>query len=315
MTEFRLVFMGTPELAAPSLESLLDAGHQVVCVYTQPPRPAGRGRRETRSAVHEFAARRGIEVRCPATLRDDAVQTEFAALGADAAIVVAYGLILPLAILKAPRFGCFNIHASLLPRWRGASPIQRAIMAGDDETGITIMQMDEGLDTGPMVLAEALPITATTTAEELHDDLAALGARLVTEALDLIAAGRLSPRPQPDDGATYAAKLTRGDGALDWRRPAVELERQVRALNPWPGTWFACGSEHIRVLAAATAESAAGAAPGTVLDDAPTVACGDGALRLVRLQRPGRAAMDSADFLRGFSLPPGACLPALGDAT
>ena len=310
----RLVFMGTPQLAVPSLAALLDAGHQVVCVYSQPPRPAGRGQREMRSPVHEFAAAKEIEVRCPESLRDEAVQADFAALGADAAVVAAYGLILPAAILQAPRFGCINVHASLLPRWRGASPIQRAIMAGDDETGITIMQMDEGLDTGPMILSEALPITAATTAQELHDRLAVLGARLITEALDGIAAGHLEPRPQPEVGATYAAKLTRADGALDWRRPAVELDRMVRALNPWPGTWFVCGDERVRVLAAEPLSDGGSAAPGTVINEVPTVACGDGALRLTRLQRPGKAAMDAADFLRGFALPAGSVLALPQDA-
>ncbi len=303
----RLVFMGTPDLAVPVLTALVAAGHHVVSVYTQPPRPAGRGRRETRSPVHQFAADEAIEVRCPETLRDDRVQNDFAALGADAAVVAAYGLILPPAILSAPRHGCLNVHASLLPRWRGASPIQHAIMAGDDETGITIMQMDEGLDTGAVVLAAAEPITAETTAEQLHDRLAALGARLIVEALEGIAAGRLRPRPQPADGVTLAPKLTRADGVLDWRRPAAELARKVRALNPWPGTWFTCGGIRIRVLAADAAEAkdAGAAEPGTVMDGAPTVACGAGALRLTRLQRPGRAALDADAFLRGFSLPAG----------
>ena len=316
----RLVFMGTPEIAVPVLAALVAAGHRVICVYTQPPRPAGRGRREMRSPVHCFAADNGIEARCPETLRDPGVQADFAALGADAAVVAAYGLILPPAILSAPGYGCLNVHASLLPRWRGASPIQHAIMAGDTETGVTIMQMDEGLDTGAIVLAEAVAITPATTAEQLHDRLSALGARLVTAALDGLAAGRITLQPQPDDGVTHAPKLTRADGALDWRRPAAELARKVRALNPWPGTWFACGGMRVRVLAADVADAAdvaksATAAPGTVVDTTPTVACGEGALRLTRLQRPGKAAMDAASFLRGYSLPAGTRLPPPEDAS
>ncbi len=309
----RLVFMGTPEIAVPVLAALVEAGHRVICVYTQPPRPAGRGRREMRSPVHCFAADNGIEARCPETLRDPGVQADFAALGADAAVVAAYGLILPPAILSAPGYGCLNVHASLLPRWRGASPIQHAIMAGDGQTGVTIMQMDEGLDTGAIVLAEAVAITPATTAEDLYDRLSALGARLVTAALDGLAAGRITLQPQPDDGVTHAPKLTRADGRLDWRRPAAELARRVRALNPWPGTWFTCGNERIRVLAAEPTD--AESAPGTITDDAATVACGEGALRLTRLQRPGKAAMDAASFLRGYSLPAGTRLPPPEDAS
>jgi methionyl-tRNA formyltransferase len=316
MASLRLVFMGTPRIAVPILAALIEAGFEVVCVYTQPPRRAGRGQRETRSAVHRFAAAAGIEVRTPATLRDAAVQAAFAALNADAAAVAAYGLILPAAILDAPRLGCLNVHASLLPRWRGAAPIQHAILAGDDTTGVTIMCMDEGLDTGAMLLSGTVPITVTTTADDLHDRLAALGARLITEALDGLAAGRLEAAPQPATGVTLAPKLTRADGVLDWRRPAAELDRRVRALNPWPGTWFTCGTERIRVLAAAVAGDGAGdgAAPGTVLDAAPTVACGAGGLRLVRLQRPGRAAMEADAFLRGFPLSAGTRLALPADA-
>jgi methionyl-tRNA formyltransferase len=232
-----------------------------------------------------------------------------AALGLDAAIVAAYGLILPAAMLHAPLMGCLNVHASLLPRWRGAAPIERAILAGDAMTGVTIMQMDEGLDTGAIVLAEHVAIGPATTAADLHDAIAARGARLVLEALDGLAAGRLVPRPQPEDGASYARKLRREEGRLDWRLPAAQLERAVRALNPAPGVWFDCKGERIKLLAAALAPAPEGVAPGTVLDAAPHVACGAGALRLLVLQRPGRAALPAGEFLRGFALPPGTILP------
>lgn len=307
MAARRLVFMGTPDFAVPSLAALIGAGHHIVCVYTQPPRPSGRGRRETPSAVHAAATGHGIEVRCPETLKDDTVEDEFVAIDADAAVVVAYGLILPPRILAAPRLCCLNVHASLLPRWRGAAPIQRALLAGDSETGVTIMAMDAGLDTGGLLSAEAVPITAATTAATLHDTLAALGARMIAAALDSVAAAPLAPVPQPETGVTYAKKIAAGEGRLDWGLPAVELERAVRALNPWPGTWFTHGTERIRVLAAEICEEsgAPGTPPGTVLDDRLAVACESGALRLVRLQRSGRSAMDGAAFLRGYPIPAG----------
>lgn len=307
----RLVFMGSPDFAAPVLAALLEAGHDVACVYSQPPRPAGRGQRERPCPVDELARKRGLMVRTPSSLEGEDVRREFAALGADAGVVAAYGLILPPPVLEAPRLGCFNVHASLLPRWRGAAPIHHAILAGDAETGITIMAIDEGLDTGPVVLAESIPIGPATTAGDLHDTLGAIGARLIVEALEGVAAGTLAGRPQPAAGATYAPKLDRGDGRLDWRRPAAELERRVRALNPWPGTWFEHRGERIKVLAAdldAGAGEAAGAAgvePGTVIDDRLLVACAAGALRPRRLQRPGRAAADAGAFLRGYPLPAG----------
>ncbi|KAF1854091.1 hypothetical protein Lal_00005308 [Lupinus albus] len=238
MTPLRLVFMGTPDFAVPSLAALIEAGHQLVCVYSQPPRPAGRGQQVQKSPVHRFAEDHGIPVRTPKSLRTAEAQAEFADLKADAAVVAAYGLILPQPVLDAPRLGCVNVHGSLLPRWRGAAPIQRSILAGDAETGITIMQMDIGLDTGAMLSREAVAITAATTASSLHDDLAALGARMIVPALDGLAAGTLAAVPQPEDGVTYAAKLTREDGRLDWTRPASFVERQVRALTPWPGCWF-----------------------------------------------------------------------------
>jgi len=300
----RLAFMGTPDFAVPILRALLDAGHAVVAVYTQPPRPAGRGHREQPSPVHRAAEAAGIPVHAPAKL-DAAEQEKFRALALDAAVVAAYGLILPKAVLEAPRLGCLNVHASLLPRWRGAAPIQRAILAGDKETGVTIMQMDEGLDTGPMLLAERVAIGPETTAAMLHDELAMLGARLIVHALAGRAEGTLRPRPQPAEGITYARKLGRDEGRLEWSKPAAELERAVRALNPVPGVWFRHDGERIKVRAAAVAESGAGTPPGTVLDAALTIACGSGALRLTRLQRAGRAAVEAEAFLRGYALPAG----------
>ncbi|MBP2228141.1 methionyl-tRNA formyltransferase [Azospirillum agricola] len=301
----RLVFMGTPDFAVPSLAALIGAGHAVVCVYSQPPRPAGRGQQVQASPVHRFAEEHGIPVRTPKSLRNAEAQAEFAALDADAAVVAAYGLILPQPVLDAPRLGCVNVHGSLLPRWRGAAPIQRSILAGDAETGITIMQMDIGLDTGAMLSKEAVAITPATTASSLHDELAALGARMIAPALAGLAAGTLAAEPQPEEGVTYAAKLTREDGRLDWTRDAACVERQVRALTPWPGCWFDVegerGTERIKVLAAELVADASGA-PGTLLDDRLTVACAEGAVRLTRVQRPGKAPVDGAAFLRGFAL-------------
>ena len=315
MTPLRLVFMGTPDFAVPSLRALIEAGHDLVCVYSQPPRPAGRGQQVQKSPVHRFAEEHGIAVRTPKTLRTAEAQAEFAALNADAAVVAAYGLILPQPVLDAPRLGCLNVHGSLLPRWRGAAPIQRAILAGDAETGITIMQMDIGLDTGAMLLKEPVPITAETTASSLHDALADLGARMIVDALNGLAAGRLTAVPQPDEGVTYAAKLTRDDGRLDWSKDAASVERQVRAVTPWPGCWFDAptpqGVERIKVLKAELAPGVARAAPGTVLDDRLTIACNGGAVRLTLVQRPGKAPVDGAAFLRGFALPAGT---VLGDA-
>jgi methionyl-tRNA formyltransferase len=299
----RLAFMGSPDFAVPALRALHAAGHEIAAVYCQPPRPAGRGQKETPCPVHRAALELGLEVRTPTRLkRDTAQHAAFAALDLDAAVVAAYGLILPPAMLEAPRRGCLNIHASLLPRWRGAAPIHAAILAGDSESGVTIMRMEEGLDTGPMLLAEATPITPDTTVQELHDALSAIGARLVLRALEE------SPpaTAQPTEGVTYATKLTKEDGRLDWSRDAAALERRVRALNPWPGTFFDHQGEQIRVLAARV-EPGTGA-PGTLLDDAALVATGRAALRLLRLQRPGRAAMDAEAFLRGYALPRGIVL-------
>jgi methionyl-tRNA formyltransferase len=296
--------MGTPDFSVPILAALIDAGHEVVCVYSQPPRPAGRGHKEQLTPVHAFAAAKGIEVRTPKSLKGEAEQQAFRDLGLDMAVVAAYGLILPKAVLEAPRHGCLNVHASLLPRWRGAAPIQRAILAGDTETGVTIMQMDVGLDTGDMLLKQALPITATTTAATLHDQLAELGAHMIVDAVARYP--ELEHVKQPEDGVTYAHKLAKEEGKLDWTRPAAELEHQVRGLNPWPGVWCELGSERLKVL---EAELAGGSgAPGSALDDQLAIACGQGALRLTRVQRAGKAPMGAAELLRGFAVPKGTVL-------
>ena len=304
----RLAFMGTPDFAVPSLAGLIAAGHEVAAVYTQPPRPAGRGHRDRPTPVAAFAARHGLPVRWPVRLRAAATQAEFAALGLDLAVVVAYGLLLPKPILDAPRLGCINLHASLLPRWRGAGPIERAIQAGDTETGVTVMLMEEGLDTGPILTAERMPIAPDETGGSLAVKLAECGRRLLPEALADFAAGRLRPRPQPDEGVTYAAKLTRSEARLDWNKPAEALEREVRAFDPAPGSWFLQGEDRIKVLKARLADGAG--APGTVLGPGLTMACGSGALRLLKVQRPGRAAMSDEELLRGFPIPPGIVLPA-----
>ncbi|WP_121219504.1 methionyl-tRNA formyltransferase [Oceanibaculum indicum] len=306
MTRLRLAFMGTPDFSVPALKALIDAGHEIAAVYSQPPRPAGRGHKLTPSPVHAYAESQGIDVRTPKSLRNAEAQAAFAALNLDCAVVVAYGLILPKPILEAPRLGCVNIHASLLPRWRGAAPIQRAVQAGDAESGVTIMQMDEGLDTGPMLLSEAVPITPETTGQSLHDDLSALGGRMIVAALEALDSGTLKPIAQPEAGVTYAAKLAKEEALLDWTKPAADLERQIRAFDPWPGSFFLHQGERLKVL---KAEMAAGSGtPGTVLDDALTVACGTGALRLLRVQRPGKAAMEADALLRGYPLPKGTVL-------
>jgi methionyl-tRNA formyltransferase len=292
--------MGSPDFAVPALRALRAAGHEIVRVYCQPPRPAGRGNTVRPTPVQQAAESLSLPVRPPARLRKDvSAWEEFAALDLDAAIVAAYGLILPEAMLAAPRRGCLNIHASLLPRWRGAAPIQAAILAGDTETGITVMQMDPGLDTGPMLLREAVPITDATTAQTLHDALSDIGARLIVRAL----AENPAPVPQPAEGATYAPKLARENGRLDWTMDARALDRRVRALNPWPGTFSVLDGVELKIFGARV-ESGVGA-PGTCLDDALLVATGAGALRLSRVQAPGRAAMDAAAFLRGRKVPAG----------
>jgi methionyl-tRNA formyltransferase len=291
----RLAFFGSPSFAVPALRALHAAGHDIACVYRQPPRPAGRGHAVAQSPVHAAAVELGLPMRTPARVRKDAAEhAAFAALNLDAAVVAAYGLILPPAMLTAPRHGCLNIHASLLPRWRGAAPIQAAILAGDAESGITIMRMEEGLDTGPMLLRESVPITPHTTAATLHDALSELGARLILDALR----DWPTPIPQPEDGVTYAAKLTREDGKLDFTQPADMLDRRVRALTPWPGTFAQIGGETLKILAASPVPGTG--APGTILDAQFTVACGHGALRLTRVQRPGRPAVPGDAYLRGL---------------
>ena len=297
----RIAFMGTPDFAVPTLEALIAAGHEVAAVYSQPPRPAGRGKAPRPSPVQRAAEAAGIAVRTPLSLKDADEQAAFAALGLDAAVVAAYGLILPKPILDAPRLGCLNVHASLLPRWRGAAPIQRAILAGDPLTGITIMQMDEGLDTGPMLAMMGTPI-ARKTAGELSAELARLGAEWMVEVLARWAA--VGPRPQPEEEATYAAKIRKAEARLDFARPAIEVERQVRAFNPAPGAWFEAGGERIKLLAAEPVE--ASGAPGEVLPDLGlTIACGEHALAAVLVQRAGRAPMSGPELLRGFPIPPG----------
>jgi methionyl-tRNA formyltransferase len=311
---FDLVYMGTPAFAATILGGLIETGHHILAVYTQPPRPAGRGHRPQPSPVQLLAAQHRLAVRSPVSFRTANAQAAFRELGADVAVVAAYGLILPVPILCAPRLGCLNVHASLLPRWRGAAPIQRALLSGDTETGITIMQMDEGLDTGPILLQQAVSIAPGATAAGLSLELAELGSRLILRALEGIADGTVVPRPQPHDGVTYARKVGREDGRLDWRRAATSLERQVRALDPRPGVYFDSsggrgGGERVRVLAAIALPGEAGHVPGTVLDDKLSIACGEGAFRPLRLQRPGRAPLDAADFLRGFPIGAGTVLP------
>ena len=305
----KLAFLGTSEFAVPALTALVEAGHDVVAVYTRAPKPAGRGQQERRTPVHELALSLGLAVRTPKGLRSEEEAAAFKALDLDAAVVVSYGHILPKAFLDAPVLGCINIHGSLLPRWRGAAPIHRAILAGDAETGVTIMRMDEGLDTGPMLLAESTPISAADTAETVHDRLAELGGRLIVSTLDALVGKSIEPVPQPDDGVTYAHKLGKEEGALDWRRPAAELERKVRAFHPWPGTWFDVQGERIKVLGAALALAAG--APGTVSlsrDGFPVVACGVGGLKLLKLQRAGKSAQAADAFLRGFALAAGTVL-------
>ncbi|HUY69183.1 MAG TPA: methionyl-tRNA formyltransferase [Alphaproteobacteria bacterium] len=305
--KLRLAFMGTPAFAVAALRTLKDAGHDIVMVYAPPPKPAGRGQHMQKSAVQIAAEDMGLAVRTPKTLRDAEEQKIFAGLKLDIAVIAVYSLILPLPILVAPKFGCLNIHPSLLPRWRGAAPIKRALLAGDRETGVTIMQLEEGLDSGPMLLQEKIPVAPAATAETLDDELAVMGARMIVEALDGLAAGAITPKPQPQEGITYAAKLTREDGRIDWTKPAADIERQIRALQPWPGAFFMLGDESVKVLAAEMVAGAKGAA-GTLLADDFTVACGKDALRLVTVQRAGKSATDGASFLRGARLAEGQIL-------
>lgn len=306
----RLVFMGTPQFAVPTLAAILAAGHQVVAVYTQPPRPAGRGMAARRSEVHAFAERAAIPVLTPTSVRLPEAQREFAAWQADAAIVVAYGLLLPQPILNAPRHGCLNLHGSALPRWRGAAPIQRAIMAGDIETAVMVMRMDAGLDTGPVCLAERIPIGPQVTAGELHDQMAEAGAQLMVRALAELELGRLDCRAQRAEGVTYARKIEKAEARIDFTRPAADVHNLIRGLSPAPGAWFEVGAsggrERIRVLRSEVVEGAG--PPGALLDGNLTVACGTGAVRLLQVQRAGRRPMRAREFLRGFALSPGQLL-------
>ena len=296
----RIIYMGTPDFAVPALDALLTAGHQIVAVYSQPPRPAGRGKALRPSPVHQRAEALAIEVRTPVSLKDPEVQADFAALDADVSVVAAYGLILPRAILDAPRHGCMNIHASLLPRWRGAAPIQRAVLAGDNVTGVTIMDMEAGLDTGPM-RAKYVTSVEGKTAGALTEELARAGAALMVEVLDDVT---LHPAmAQPEEGVTYAAKIDKAEARIDFARPAIQVERQIRAFNPVPGAFFEYGGERFRILAAHV-EHEDGAA-GAMLDDALRSGCGHGAIRPTLIQRAGKAAMTPDDLLRGFDMPAG----------
>jgi methionyl-tRNA formyltransferase len=298
--------MGTSAFAVPALERLLDEGHPVVAVYTQPPRPAGRGQKLQPTPMHEAALRLGLAIRTPASLKDPAAQADFAALDADLAIVGAYGLILPRPILAAPRHGCVNLHASLLPRWRGAAPIQRAILAGDEETGLSIFRMEPGLDTGPVHLMQPTPIGPDDTTRTVHDRLAAMAATLLPGLIEAIAAGTAVAVPQPAAGVTYAQKITKDEGRLDLSKPAQEVERHLRALNPWPGSWVAAGEERLLLLEGEVVEGAG--PPGTIIAAPLTIACGEGAFRVSRLQRAGRKPMTPDELLRGFRLPVGSRL-------
>ncbi len=297
----RIVFMGTPDFSVPVLEALVEAGHEVVAVYCQPPRPAGRGKKNRPTPVHARAEALGLPIHHPVSLKGADEQAAFAALNADIAVVVAYGLILPQAVLDAPHHGCLNIHASLLPRWRGAAPIHRAIMAQDAQTGICIMQMEAGLDTGPVLLREATPIEAEETTGELHNRLSAMGAALVIKALNQLP--DLSPTPQSDEGVTYAAKIDKSEARLDWAWTAAEVDAHIRGLSSFPGAWSELDGERVKLLKSRLSSGCG--APGRALDDALTVACGKGAVQLLRLQRAGRGAQDAQEFLRGRAVPKG----------
>jgi len=306
----RLIFMGTPEFAVPTLVEIVGRGHDVAAVYTRAAKPAGRGMAPTPTPVEREARRLGLPVHTPATLRTPEAAAAFKAHGADAAVVVAYGLILPKPILEAVPLGCFNLHASLLPRWRGAAPINRAIMAGDAETGVMVMKMEEGLDTGPIAMAERVPIPADMTAGQIHDALARLGADLMVRALGALERSSLSLTPQPTDGVTYAAKIGNAETRIDWSRPAQTVHDHIRGLSPFPGAWceLATDGKPTRVKVLRTSVVAGSAPPGTLIDDAFTVACGEGAVRILELQRAGRQAMTANDFLRGQPLPRGTML-------
>ncbi len=307
MSPYRVIVMGTPDFAVPALNAIHGAGHDIVAVYTRPPRAAGRGLAPRRSPVHERALALGLRVRTPSAFSDRTDRKEFAETQADVAVVAAYGLLLPASVLAAPHLGCFNIHASLLPRWRGAAPIQRAIMAGDETTGITIMRMDEGLDTGDICLAEPIAIAPDMSAGELHDRLAARGARLMVRALDALERGALACAPQDDEGAVYANKISKSEARIDWSRPAAAVHNHIRALSPWPGAWCELraprAAQRVKVLRTCIADGRAAA--GTVLDERLTIACGEGAVRLLEVQRAGRGVMSAEQFLRGLDIAAG----------
>jgi methionyl-tRNA formyltransferase len=294
----KVIFMGTPDFSVPALDALVAAGHDVVAVYSQPPRPAGRGKKDRPSPVQTRAEALGLDVRHPKSLRTDEAQAEFAALEADIAVVVAYGLILPQAVLDAPRHGCLNIHASLLPRWRGAAPIHRAIMDGDAQTGVCIMRMEAGLDTGPVLLREATRIGAEETTGDLHDRLSAMGARLIVQALAELAT--LTPQTQPDEGVTYAAKIDKAEARIDWTRPATEVDRLIRGLSPFPGAWCDIDGERVKLLRSRLADGSG--APGAHLGGF-RFACGSGAVEILEAQREGKRAMPADEILRGLTLP------------
>ncbi|MDB5740567.1 MAG: methionyl-tRNA formyltransferase [Alphaproteobacteria bacterium] len=301
----RLAFMGTPDFAVPTLAELIAQGHDIAAVYSQPPRPKGRGMALEPGPVHKFAVGAGLPVRTPLSLKGEAEQAEFAALNIDAAIVVAYGLLLPKPILDAPALGCFNLHGSLLPRWRGAAPIQRAVMAGDAETGVMVMRMEEGLDTGPVLMAERVPVGRKTSGD-LATELSRLGADLMVRALGALERGAVTPVAQSDDGVTYAKKILKDEARIDWSRSSAEIDCLVRGISPFPGAFTEVNGERLKILYAEPADGHG--APGTALDDALTIACGSGALRLRKVQRAGGKAMDAGDLLKGFAVPRGTSL-------
>ncbi len=298
----RLAFMGTPDFAVPTLAELLAQGHDIAAVYSQPPRPKGRGMEAEPGPVHKFAQAHKLPVRTPLSLKGAAEQAGFAALNLDAAIVVAYGLLLPQAILDAPRLGCFNLHGSLLPRWRGAAPIQRAVMAGDAQTGVMVMRMEAGLDTGPVLMAERTPV-GRKTAGELADELSRLGADLMVRALSAMERGDIAAHPQSGDGVTYAKKISKDEARIDWTKSAREIDCLIRGLSPWPGAWTAAKGERLKVLYAEPMDGKG--PPGEVIGDDLIIACGNGALKLKRVQRAGSKVMAADELLKGFSLPPG----------
>jgi methionyl-tRNA formyltransferase len=302
----RLIFMGTPDFAVPTLAAIADAGHDIAAVYTRAPKPAGRGMALQITPVAREAERRGIPVLTPATLKTPEAQEIFRTHKADAAVVVAYGLLLPKAILNAVPRGCFNIHASLLPRWRGAAPINRAIMAGDAESGVMVMRMEEGLDTGPVAMTARVAIGADMTAGDLHDELSAQGAKLIVPALEKLAQGVLTLTPQADEGVTYAAKIDKGETRVDWQRPWRDVHNHIRGLSPFPGAWCEFSGQRLRILR--TTRSEGSGSPGKVMDDKLTIACGDGAIRILELQLAGKRAMMAEEFLRGVKVSAGATM-------